>query len=62
VRLDLVANNSIRSGKIMPTRDATRCWCSADQLDALAAGMASALSDKTTSGTAVTGLADSTST
>lgn len=54
--IDLVANNTIRSGKIaayLQMRDQVLPQAQA-QLDALAAGMASALSDRTTAGTAVT--------
>jgi flagellar hook-associated protein 1 FlgK len=54
---DLIANNSIRSGKIaayLEMRDQVLVQAQT-QLDSLAASMASALSDKTTSGTAVTG-------
>ena len=53
---DLIANNTIRSGKIaayLEMRDQVLVQAQ-NQLDALAAGMASALSDKTTDGTAVT--------
>src|SRR5262249_59096347 len=52
---DLIANNSIRSGKIaayLEMRDQVLVQPQ-NQLDALAAGMASALSDKTTDGTPV---------
>ena len=53
---DLIANNSIRSGKIaayLEMRDQVLVQAQT-QLDALAGGLASALSDKTTDGTAVT--------
>lgn len=52
---DLIANKSIRSGKIaayLEMRDQVLVQAQ-NQLDGLAAGMASALSDKTTNGTAV---------
>jgi flagellar hook-associated protein 1 FlgK len=53
---DLIANNSIRSGEIaayvqMRDQDLVQAQ---NQLDAIAASMSSALSDKTTAGTAVT--------
>jgi flagellar hook-associated protein 1 FlgK len=53
---DLIANNSIRSGEIaaylqMRDRDLVQAQ---NQIDAIAAAMASSLSDKTTAGTAVT--------
>lgn len=54
--IDLVANNAIRSGEIagyLQMRDQTLVQAQA-QLDQLAAGMASALSDQTTAGTAAT--------
>jgi flagellar hook-associated protein 1 len=53
---DLIANGSIRSGKIaayLEMRDQVLVQAQ-NQLDTLAAGLASALSDKTTDGTAVT--------
>ncbi len=53
---DLIANNAIRSGKIaayLQMRDQDLPQAQA-QLDAIAAAMASSLSDKTTTGTAVT--------
>jgi flagellar hook-associated protein 1 FlgK len=54
--VDLLANNAIRSGSIaayvqMRDQDLVQAQ---NQIDAIAAGMASALSDKTTDGTAVT--------
>jgi flagellar hook-associated protein 1 FlgK len=52
---DLIANNTIRSGQIaayLEMRDQVLVQAQ-NQLDALAAGMASALSDKTTDGTAI---------
>jgi flagellar hook-associated protein 1 FlgK len=55
--IDMVANNSISSGQIaadLALRDKTLVQAQA-QVDQLAASMASALSDKTTAGTAVTG-------
>jgi flagellar hook-associated protein 1 FlgK len=54
---DLIANNSIRSGQIaayLEMRDQVLVQAQS-QLDSLAASMASALSDKTTDGTPVTG-------
>ena len=54
--VDLIQNNSIRSGTIaayLQMRDQDLVQAQ-NQLDAIAAGMASALSDKTTTGTAVT--------
>lgn len=54
--IDLIANNSIRSGQIaayLEMRDQILPQAQT-QLDQIAAGLASALSDKTTSGTAVT--------
>ncbi len=59
--IDLLQNNSIRSGAIaafvqMRDQDLVQAQ---SQLDAIAAAMASALSDKTTSGTAVTAGAQS---
>jgi flagellar hook-associated protein 1 FlgK len=54
--VDLVAGNSIRSGKIagyLQMRDQDLVQAQ-NQLDAIAAGMASALSDKTTTGSGVT--------
>src|SRR5260370_33156801 len=54
---DLIANKSIRSGQIaayLEMRDQVLVQAQ-NQLDGLAAGMASALSDKTTDGTPVTG-------
>ncbi|MES2750258.1 MAG: flagellar hook-associated protein FlgK [Pseudomonadota bacterium] len=54
--VDLVASNSIRSGSIaayLELRDKTLVQAQ-DQVDQLAAAMASALSDKTTGGTAAT--------
>lgn len=53
---DLIANNSIRSGEIaayLQMRDHDLVQAQS-QLDAIAAAMSSALSDKTTAGTAVT--------
>lgn len=53
--IDLIQNHSIRSGTIaayLQMRDQDLVQAQ-DQLDAIAAGMASALSDKTTDGTAV---------
>jgi flagellar hook-associated protein 1 len=55
--IDMIANNSINSGQIgadLTLRDKTLVQAQA-QVDQLAASMASALSDKTTAGTAVTG-------
>ena len=55
--LDMVANNSITSGKIaadLKLRDQTLVQAQT-QVDQLAASMSSALSDTTTAGTAVTG-------
>ena len=55
--LDMVANNSITSGKIaadLKLRDQTLVQAQT-QIDQLAASMSSALSDTTTAGTAVTG-------
>lgn len=54
--VDLIATNAIRSGTIagyLQIRDQTLVQAQS-QLDAMAAGMASALSDKTTAGSAVT--------
>jgi len=53
---DLIANNSIRSGEIaayLQMRDQDLVQAQ-NQIDAIAAAMASSLSDKTTTGTAVT--------
>ena len=55
--IDMIANNSISSGQIaadLALRDKMLVQAQA-QVDQLAASMASALSDKTTAGTAVTG-------
>jgi flagellar hook-associated protein 1 FlgK len=55
--IDLIANNSIRSGQIaayLEMRDHVLVQTQA-QLDQIAAGLASALSDRTIDGTAVTG-------
>ena len=59
--IDLIQNNAIRSGTIaayvqMRDQDLVQAQ---NQIDAIAAGMASALSDSTTSGTAVTSGAQS---
>ncbi len=56
-KVDMIATNSIASGQIaadVTLRDKTLVQAQA-QVDQLAASMASALSDKTTAGTAVTG-------
>jgi flagellar hook-associated protein 1 FlgK len=56
-KVDMIATNSITSGQIaadITLRDKTLVQAQA-QVDQLAASMASALSDKTTAGTAVTG-------
>lgn len=56
-KVDMIATNSITSGQIaadVTLRDKTLVQAQA-QVDQLAASMASALSDKTTAGTAVTG-------
>ena len=56
-RIDMIATNSISSGQIaadVTLRDKTLVQAQA-QVDQLAASMSSALSDKTTAGTAVTG-------
>ena len=57
--VDLIQNRAIRSGTIaayLQMRDQDLVQAQ-NQLDALAAGMAQALSDKTTAGTAVSPLA-----
>ena len=59
--VDLIANKSIRSGKIaayLEMRDQVLVQAQA-QLDQIAAGMARALSDQTTDGTAITSGAQS---